>query len=57
MNEIHVVEQGDIVFCRSQNIMIRHLTRQQLHILINKSRLSLKEALLISDDPFRALIR
>jgi len=54
MNEIHVVEQGDIVFVDHPKYYDKALTSAATIVLINKKVDCPKgKALLISDDPFR----
>ncbi|NNK69049.1 MAG: UDP-3-O-(3-hydroxymyristoyl)glucosamine N-acyltransferase [Flavobacteriaceae bacterium] len=54
MNEIHVVEQGDIVFVDHPKYYDKALNSAATIVLINKSVDCPKgKALLISDDPFR----
>lgn len=54
MNEIHVVEQGDIVFVDHPKYYDKALSSAATVILINKNVECPKgKALLISDDPFR----
>ncbi len=54
MNEIHVVEQGDIVFVDHPKYYDKALNSKATVILINKKVECPKgKALLISDDPFR----
>jgi UDP-3-O-[3-hydroxymyristoyl] glucosamine N-acyltransferase len=54
MNEIHVVEQGDIVFVDHPKYYDKALNSEATTILINKNVACPEgKALLISDDPFR----
>ena len=54
MNEIHVVESGDIVFVDHSKYYEKALQSKATIILINKSvDCPIGKALLISDDPFR----
>src|SRR5690606_25856685 len=54
MNEIHVVQPGDIVFVDHPKYYDKALQSQATVILINKKvDCPLGKALLISDDPFR----
>jgi len=54
MNEIHVVEQGDIVFVDHPKYYDKALNSEATVVLINKKVQCPKgKALLISDDPFR----
>jgi len=54
MNEIHVVEEGDIVFVDHPKYYDKALTSKASVVLINKKvECPEGKALLISDDPFR----
>ena len=54
MNEIHVVENGDIVFVDHPKYYDKALQSKATIILINKNvECPEGKALLISDDPFR----
>lgn len=54
MNEIHVVEKGDIVFVDNPKYYTKALNSKASVVLINKKvECPAEKALLISDDPFR----
>ena len=57
MNEIHVVEEGDIVFVDHPKYYDKALQSKATIVLINKRVVCPQgKALLISDDPFQILI-